>query len=74
MTGLHLGHMYCRGNGDENGYYLDSEMVTLPRLFKNAGYATGAYGKWGLTRSSVTPCENCIIRSGITLVVIEKPK
>jgi arylsulfatase A-like enzyme len=23
-------------------------MVTLPRLFKNAGYETGSFGKWGL--------------------------
>ena len=27
---------------------LDPAMTTLPRLFKNAGYATGAFGKWGL--------------------------
>lgn len=49
MTGQHPGHVHCRGNGDENKTAaLDPEMVTLPRLFKNAGYATGAYGKWGL--------------------------
>ena len=27
---------------------LDPKMVTLPRIFQNAGYATGAFGKWGL--------------------------
>lgn len=48
MTGQHPGQVHCRGNGVENGFALDVEMVTLPRLFKNAGYATGAYGKWGL--------------------------
>ncbi len=48
MTGQHPGHVHCRGNGNENGFALDPEMVTLPRLFKNAGYATGAFGKWGL--------------------------
>jgi arylsulfatase A-like enzyme len=48
MTGQHPGRVHCRGNGDENGFALDPEMTTLPRVFKNAGYTTGAYGKWGL--------------------------
>ncbi|VGO14654.1 Arylsulfatase [Pontiella desulfatans] len=48
MTGQHPGHVHCRGNGDENAFALDPGMTTLPRLFKNAGYATGAFGKWGL--------------------------
>lgn len=49
MTGQHPGHVHCRGNvGSEDMIALDPEMVTLPRLFKNAGYATGAFGKWGL--------------------------
>lgn len=48
MTGLHSGHVHCRGNGDENKFALDPAMITLPRLFKNGGYATGAFGKWGL--------------------------
>ncbi|MFC7336841.1 arylsulfatase [Haloferula chungangensis] len=48
MTGQHPGKVHCRGNGEENRFALDPEMTTLPRLFKNAGYATGAYGKWGL--------------------------
>lgn len=49
MTGQHPGHVKCRRNGDEDIYAaLDPGMVTLPRLFKNAGYATGAFGKWGL--------------------------
>ena len=49
MTGQHPGHVHCRGNmGTEGLGALDSTMITLPRLFKNAGYATGAYGKWGL--------------------------
>jgi arylsulfatase A-like enzyme len=49
MTGQHPGHVHCRSNAD-NGIYehLDPAMVTLPRLFKNAGYETGAFGKWGL--------------------------
>ncbi|MFZ9933195.1 MAG: arylsulfatase [Chthoniobacterales bacterium] len=49
MTGQHPGRIHCRGNGPENTYTkLDPDMITLPRLFKNAGYATGLYGKWGL--------------------------
>lgn len=48
MTGQHPGHVHCRGNGDEDRFALDPDMTTLPRLFKNAGYATGAFGKWGL--------------------------
>jgi arylsulfatase A-like enzyme len=43
MTGQHPGHVHCRGNGSENGFALDSEMTTLPRLFKDAGY-----GHWCL--------------------------
>lgn len=49
MTGQHPGNVHCRGNmPSENMGALDIAMVTLPRLFKNAGYATGAYGKWGM--------------------------
>lgn len=51
MTGQHPGHVHCRGNAGragENTMALDPAMTTLPRLFKNAGYATGGFGKWGL--------------------------
>ncbi|WDE99323.1 arylsulfatase [Lentisphaera profundi] len=51
MTGQHPGKVHCRGNAGragENGIALDPKMTTLPRLFKNAGYATGGFGKWGL--------------------------
>ena len=48
MTGQDPGHVHARGNAGENLLGLDSSMVTLPRLFKNAGYSTGAFGKWGL--------------------------
>lgn len=48
LTGQHPGRVHCRGNGEENGFAFDPEMVTIPPLFKNAGYATGAFGKWGL--------------------------
>ncbi|SOE23343.1 Arylsulfatase A [Spirosomataceae bacterium TFI 002] len=49
MTGQHSGHVHCRGNvPGENNVALDPEMTTLPEIFKNAGYATGGFGKWGL--------------------------
>lgn len=53
MTGQHPGHVACRSNGSPMALtHLDPSMVTLPRLFKNAGYATGAFGKWGLGTTS----------------------
>lgn len=51
MTGLHTGHTPVRGNFEikpEGQYPLPDSLLTLPKLFKNAGYATGAFGKWGL--------------------------
>ena len=46
MTGLHGGHTSVRGNlGDA---HLSDSDVTLAEMLKQAGYATGAYGKWGL--------------------------
>lgn len=58
MTGQHPGHVHCRGNGNENAFALDPRMTTLPRLFKNAGYATGAFGKWGLGYTHLEGPEN----------------
>lgn len=53
MTGQHSGHVSCRSNGTQPTFkWLDPEMVTLPRLFKHAGYTTGAFGKWGLGTTS----------------------
>ncbi len=49
MTGLHSGRVYLRGNlKGEVGASLDPERTVLPEIFKAAGYATGAYGKWGM--------------------------
>ena len=59
MTGQHPGRIHCRGNGDENNTAkLDPAMTTLPRLFKNAGYATGAFGKWGLGDTAMPGATN----------------
>ncbi|MCL4111546.1 UNVERIFIED_CONTAM: hypothetical protein GTU68_056218 [Idotea baltica] len=52
MTGQHPGNVHCRGNGEEDNFALDPKMTTMPRMFKKAGYATGAYGKWGLGTTS----------------------
>jgi len=49
MTGQHAGRIYIRGNltGEVNAE-LDPAVTVLPEIFKAAGYATGAFGKWGL--------------------------
>jgi arylsulfatase A len=51
MTGLHTGHAPIRGNRElepEEQFPLPKNAYTLFHLFKDAGYATGAFGKWGL--------------------------
>ncbi|MGJ8697455.1 MAG: arylsulfatase [Verrucomicrobiaceae bacterium] len=49
MTGDQPGEVYLRANVSENVVApLDPKMTVLPEVFKAAGYATGAYGKWGL--------------------------
>ncbi len=51
LTGLHTGHTPIRGNKEiqpEGQMPLPSNIYTIFTLFKNAGYTTGAFGKWGL--------------------------
>jgi arylsulfatase A-like enzyme len=57
MTGKHLGHAEIRGNQqakrsfpefDEGQHPLTATAQVFPQLFQQAGYATGAMGKWGL--------------------------
>jgi len=63
MTGYHSGHAQVRGNkqvGENDPWLLGSTTsgqwplaegtFTVGRLFKQAGYVTGAFGKWGLGR------------------------
>ncbi len=61
LTGLHTGHAYIRDNDEMNergDVWHDPDLegqrpllegtYTLGTLFQNAGYVTGAIGKWGL--------------------------
>ncbi len=47
MTGKHTGHATVRGNQRPEAP-LTVDELTLPRVFKAAGYATALIGKWGL--------------------------
>lgn len=55
MTGLHSGHTRVRDNfgivggvGDQKRVPLEPEDFTVAEMLKEAGYATGITGKWGL--------------------------
>jgi arylsulfatase A len=52
LTGQHTGRTPIRGNKelfpDEGQHPLPDTTITLADIFKQAGYATGAFGKWGL--------------------------
>ncbi|MGH9844561.1 MAG: arylsulfatase [Blastocatellia bacterium] len=51
MTGRHTGHAWVRGNaGRANplAQTLRDEDKTVAEVFKDAGYATAMFGKWGL--------------------------
>jgi len=51
MTGQHTGHTPVRGNRThepEGQVPIADEVVTVAELLKDRGYATGAFGKWGL--------------------------
>ena len=50
MTGRHTGHCHIRGNGGSRRGMdgLPADSVTVAKLLKAAGYATGMFGKWGL--------------------------
>ncbi len=51
MTGMHTGNTVIRGNYEiqpEGQYPLPKGTNTLAKFLKDAGYTTGAFGKWGL--------------------------
>jgi arylsulfatase len=51
MSGKHGGHAFIRDNKEvqpEGQYPIPSSVVTVAELLKLRGYATGAFGKWGL--------------------------
>jgi len=51
MTGLHTGHAPIRGNKEImpiGQYPLQYGTITFPKILQEAGYTTGAFGKWGL--------------------------
>lgn len=51
MTGLHTGHTPVRGNFEiqpEGQFPLADSVFTMAEMFRQAGYATGLFGKWGL--------------------------
>jgi len=51
MTGKHPGRAYIRNNGEvkpEGQRPISDREVTIAELLKEEGYATAAFGKWGL--------------------------
>jgi arylsulfatase A len=51
MTGKHAGHAFIRNNSEvkpEGQFPIPADTVTVAKLLKAKGYATGATGKWGL--------------------------
>lgn len=51
MTGMHTGHTAVRGNSEvqpEGQKPMPAGTYTVAHMLKQAGYATGLFGKWGL--------------------------
>ncbi len=51
MTGQHTGHTPIRGNKEwkpEGQWPIPDSTFTIAEMLKQAGYVTGAFGKWGL--------------------------
>lgn len=51
MTGMHTGHAFIRGNKEwqpEGQWPIPDSLYTIAEMLKEAGYTTGAFGKWGL--------------------------
>lgn len=65
LTGKHSGHSFIRGNYEMGGFGDDLEggqmplpdgTFTIGKLMQQAGYKTGAIGKWGLGMNFTTGC------------------
>ncbi|MFC1652198.1 arylsulfatase [Planctomycetota bacterium] len=52
MTGQHTGRTTVRANG--GGMALCEDDITIASILKDAGYATGGFGKWGLGAAGTT--------------------
>ncbi len=51
LTGQHTGHTPIRGNkrdGNKGNWPLAADALTVAEMLQQNGYATGAFGKWGL--------------------------
>ena len=51
MTGMHTGHSFIRDNREikpEGQLPISDSVLTIAEVLKEAGYVTGAIGKWGL--------------------------
>ena len=51
LTGMHTGHTPIRGNKEyhpEGQHPLPDSVMTMAKIFRDNGYKTGAFGKWGL--------------------------
>jgi len=55
LTGQHTGHTLIRGNAKIS---LRPQDVTVAEVLKEAGYATGAFGKWGVGEEHSTGTPN----------------
>lgn len=51
LTGQHTGHTPIRGNkrdGEKGNWPISTNALTVAEILQQNGYATGAFGKWGL--------------------------
>jgi arylsulfatase A len=51
LTGMHTGHTPIRGNTEvqpEGQFPMPDSVMTVGKAMQQAGYVTGAFGKWGL--------------------------
>ncbi len=63
MTGKHTGHCFVRGNREVRPVGqapMPANTVTIAKLLKKAGYATGMFGKWGLGFPGSTSAPNAM--------------